>query len=192
MAPATSTTPAVEVWKDIEGFEGRYEVSSLSRVRSVVRKVRFTHLGKDYTHTMGGNIISQSIGSTGYYRVRLFLNHTESKTLFVHRLVAEAFIPNPDNLPEVNHKDECKTNNLPSNLEWCDKKYNINYGTGKYKSADSRSRKVEQLTIDGQHVAFYPSIRAAARAINVNFAHVQKAVHEHHRVSHGYRWRLVN
>ena len=192
MERATLTTAAVEEWRPVKGFDGLYDVSSLSRVRSVPRFIHGVWKGTEYDRLVGGKIISQSIGDGGYYRVRLFINHSESKTMLVHRLVAQAFIPNPDNLPEVNHKDECKTNNALDNLEWCDKKYNINYGTGKYRSMDSRSKQVEQLSLDGQHVAFFPSIRAAARAVNGNFSHVQKAVYENHRISYGYRWRLVN
>ena len=102
-----------EIWKDKKNYEGHYQVSNFGRVKSI-------KFGKE-------KILKQSIRH-GYYCVVLSKNGI-LKNYFVHRLVAEAFIDNPDNLPQVNHKDECKTNNIVSNLEWCDRKYNINYGT---------------------------------------------------------------
>lgn len=193
MAPATSTTPAVEVWKDIEGFEGFYQVSTKGRVRSLDCTFPTKRAdGTIYNHRVKGRMINPTDDTFGYRQVTLRKDHKKSVTFRVHRLVAEAFIPNPDNLPIINHKDESRDNNNVENLEWCDYKYNLNYGTCIERSMTKRSKRVEQLTIDGQHVAFFPSIRAAARAINGNFGDLQKAVHEHHRISYGYHWRLAN
>lgn len=107
-----------EIWKDIEGYEGVYRVSNMGRVYSVKRNImlkpqRVCDGAKD-----GG----------GYRAVRLCVDG-EYKMAYIHRLVAQAFLPNPQNLPQVNHKDEDKTNNRVENLEWCDDKYNKNYGT---------------------------------------------------------------
>ena len=112
-----------EEWRDIKGYEGYYQVSNLGRVRSVDRycacwsSVRFVK-----------GALKNVRPHNGYLVVDLSLNG-KSKTISVHRLVAQAFIPNTDNLPQVNHKDENKQNNCVDNLEWCTCEYNIKYGT---------------------------------------------------------------
>lgn len=113
----------VEVWKEINDYEGLYEVSSLGRVRSLDRYVSYTN-GQIHLHK--GKVLRPGV-CNGYLQVVLCKNG-EVKHPLVHRLVAEAFIPNPDNLPQVNHKDENPSNNTIDNLEWCTSLYNINYG----------------------------------------------------------------
>lgn len=105
-----------EIWKDIPGYEGIYIVSSFGRIRNLV----------------SGKFIKPSQKNDGYCRVCLSKNGC-GKCINIHRLVAQVFIPNPDNLPQVNHRDEDKTNNVADNLEWCDAKYNINYGTSQQR-----------------------------------------------------------
>ena len=109
----------IEEWRPIEGYEGLYEVSNIGRVRSVDRFYYRLHKGK---------VLSPTKDRYGYLTVTLNCNG-KSKTIKIHRLVAQAFLPNPDNLPQVNHKDEDKTNNNVDNLEWCTAKYNVNFGT---------------------------------------------------------------
>lgn len=100
-----------EIWKDIKGYEGLYQVSNLGRIKSVRKKI----------------IKSPSLAGRGYYRLTL-CNNGKNKSFYIHRLVAQAFISNPNNLSQVNHKDENKLNNCVDNLEWTDCKSNINYG----------------------------------------------------------------
>ena len=103
----------MEEWKDIKGYEGLYQISNKGRVKSLYNKGKILTPGKD---------------KDGYSIVSLYKNKIK-KTNKVHRLVAQAFLSNPDNLPQVNHKDENKLNNCVENLEWCSVEYNINYGT---------------------------------------------------------------
>ena len=110
-----------EIWRPIEGYEGLYEVSSYGRVRSLDRYDNRNCFRK-------GKVLSPIKDKDGYIQVSLYYNRKMYKK-YVHRIVAEAFLPNPDNLPEVNHKDEDKTNNNVTNLEWCDRKYNLSYGS---------------------------------------------------------------
>lgn len=105
-----------EIWKEIPGFEGAYQISSLGRINS-----------KPRNGTKGGMLVGR-LSQFGYHVVLLRLRGVRSY-IFVHRLVAQAFIPNPKNYPQVNHKDENKLNNCVDNLEWCTAKYNMNYGT---------------------------------------------------------------
>lgn len=116
----------METWKDIKGYEGLYQVSNLGRVKSL-----------NYNHTGNVKVISSRVCNSGYLRVQLHKDGVRKK-LLIHRLVAEAFIPNPLNLPEVNHKDEDKTDNRVENLEFCDRTYNINYGDRNTKSSNSQ------------------------------------------------------
>ena len=114
-----------EIWRPIEGYEGLYEVSSYGRVKS---------LEKSYIRKNGiidhksERILIPIKDKDGYLQVKLYKDKKQY-TRKLHRLVAEAFLDNPYNKPEVNHKDEDKTNNRVDNLEWCDGKYNINYGS---------------------------------------------------------------
>lgn len=112
-----------EVWKDIKGYEGRYQVSNTGRIRSVARVVTWKN-GEVKTYK---SRIMKTKARGNYVGISLYKDY-KSKDYMVHRLVAEAFIPNPDNLPFVNHIDENKENNIASNLEWCTRQYNNNYG----------------------------------------------------------------
>ena len=115
----------MEEWKSISGYEGLYEVSSYGRVKRL--KISYIRKNGIMVHKPE-LILKPNYFSGGYFRVGMYKNKT-FKYYLIHRLVAQAFLPNPDNLPEVNHKDEDKSNNRVDNLEWCDHKYNMNYGT---------------------------------------------------------------
>jgi len=143
-----------EIWKDIKNYEGLYQVSNWGRVKSLKRLVKRLN---GYL-TVPEKILQPLIQSNGYYYVGLVKNNKRINYK-IHRLVAEAFIDNPNNYKEVNHKDECKTNNVVSNLEWCDRKYNQNYGTRTEKC----SKKVYQYTLDGKFVKEWKSTAECAR-----------------------------
>ena len=122
-----------EIWRPIEGYEGLYEVSNLGRVRSLDRYVKGK--GKSY-RLHKGKVLSSAKDTIGYLFVILHCNG-KCKTIRVHRLVAEAFIPAVEGLSEVNHKDEDKTNNRVENLEWCSHKYNMNFGTRNIRAKET-------------------------------------------------------
>ena len=114
------TVDAVEVVrKPVKGYEGYYEVDQFGRVFSVERVISVDDNGRKYVKTVSGKQMKQCLKNNGYKSVSL-TKGGETKSFYVHRLVAEAFIQNPDNLPMVNHKDEDKTNNFMDNLEWCE------------------------------------------------------------------------
>lgn len=105
----------MEIWKPIKDYETRYQISNMGNIKSFYR-------GKE-------TLLKPQLNNTSpYLMIGLFKNN-KLKRYLIHRLVAQHFIPNPDNLPEVNHKDENKYNNCADNLEWCTHKYNTNYGT---------------------------------------------------------------
>lgn len=151
-----------EVWRDVVGYEGLYEVSSFGRVRSVDRIVR----NRYGVRVSRGKILTPSLND-GYLFVSL-CNKCKYKTKYVHRLVAEAFIPNPNNLPQINHKDETRDNNRVDNLEWCDSKYNNNYGTKVQRSIDRVGFPVSQYLPDGTFVKSYRSTLDAARETGIS------------------------
>ena len=143
-APTVDAVPVVR--KPIRGYEGMYEVDNLARVFSIERVKTVNDNGRVYDKPIQAKQLRQGMHSKGYKVVTLTKDGV-SKTHFVHRLVAEAFIENPNGLPMINHKDEDKTNNLPENLEWCDAYYNVMYGNGRKK----RSKKIKGVPLSEEH-----------------------------------------
>ena len=125
-----------EIWRPVVGYEGLYEVSNTGQVRSLDRYVKNNHSYRLHK----GKVLSLLKNEYGYIQVVLSCNGKHN-TITVHRLVAQAFILNPNNLPEVNHKDEDKTNNSVENLEWCTAKYNSNYGTRNIRRRETLIKK---------------------------------------------------
>ena len=146
-----------EVWKPVPGYENLYEISDHGRVKSLAKDVKFNGCIRHQKEI----IMSPQKDMFGYFKVQL---HKDGimKTCKIHRLVAEAFIPNPEHYRCINHKDEVKTNNHVSNLEWCTHKYNSNYGTGKNRGSEKRKKKVAQYDLNGKFVATYNSIGDAS------------------------------
>lgn len=116
-----------EIWKDVIGYEGQYQVSNKGNVRSLDR---IDNIGRKQR----GRTLKPSNNKDGYLHVGLSKNGT-SKHKLIHRLVAEAFIPNPNNYPEINHIDEDKVNNNVKNIEWCTREYNLNFGTARKRGS---------------------------------------------------------
>ena len=176
----------IEVWKDIEGYEGLYQVSNLGNVRSLDRIVDYGH-SKAYRK---GKNLSGSYASGGYAQVQL--NHNKkTKQELIHRLVAKAFIPNPNNLPCVNHKDENKRNNCVENLEWCTEKENINYGTRTVRRTKTVSVPVVMCDLDGAGIMEFDSVNEAARKIHsINIAgNITECCKGRRKTACGYKWK---
>lgn len=171
------------------GFLGfpKYEISDSGVVYSL-----------DYRRSGKEAAMSPSLNTKGYCQVRL-VGESGKVTFRVHRLVALAFIPNPQNLPQVNHKDENKTNNHVENLEWCTNEYNMTYNDGmkrrglllRGKPKPHFHKRVEQLTVDGVHVAFFESVAEARKQTGAtHISHVCLNKNIYH-TSGGYKWRYV-
>lgn len=123
------------VRKSVKGYEGYYEVDQFGRVYCVDRIICVVDKNRAYNKFLKGGQLKQGLHTKGYKTVAL-TKDGKTKSLFVHRIVAEAFIPNKNNLPMVNHKDEDRTNNFVENLEWCTASYNRTYGNAIKKQAD--------------------------------------------------------
>lgn len=135
--------------------------------------------------------------TTGYYAVTLY-NNGKGKPYFIHRLIAKVFISNPNNYPDVNHKDEDKSNNAVSNLEWCTESYNETYGTKKNREMLSREKngscnrrkKVSQYDLNNNFIKSYESITQAAKENSMSIRTLSMVLHGKRRMAHGYYWRF--
>ena len=160
-----------EQWKTIEGYEGLYEISNTGQVKSLPSIVWYDNSQGHRKRTKQGGILTPKLEKSGYYRIGLRKNGAK-KFFAIHRLVATAFVPNPDNLPEVNHKDENKLNNRADNLEWCTTQYNSSYGTRwqrLYKNGGgSRHLRIGKYDQEGNLLGTWDSIAQAARANGVS------------------------
>lgn len=127
----------------------------------------------------------------GYLKTNISIDG-KLKTVFIHRLVAEAFIDNPNNLPQVNHKDENKQNNCVENLEWCDAKYNMNYGTINERRAKSSFRKkVNMYDLNNNLIKEFNSITEASKYLNVNSGMICKVCNRKNKKYKNYIFTLV-
>lgn len=171
-----------EKWKDIPNYEGLYQVSNFGRVKSFRKSTKFG-CQSEY-------ILKPNVASHGYAEVTLYDKAVRHKFL-LHRLVASVFIPNPDNLPQINHKDENPLNNAVSNLEWCTAAYNNAYGTAKLRKIDTVSKPIEQVTYDGKVIAVYRSTRLASEILGITRGTLASAINKRTQCS-GYFWRFSN
>ena len=158
-----------EIWKDVKGYEGYYQVSNLGRVKSLDRNYDVINkLGFKQRINSKGRIRIPQKGSNGYLFVSLSKDN-KIKQILIHRMVAIAFLPNPDDLPEVNHKDECITNNAVNNLEWCTSKYNANYGTRNERCfPKAQCKAVNQYSKDGKFIKRWNSLGDAYRTLGID------------------------
>lgn len=191
-----------EVWKPVVGYEGLYEVSNLGNIRGVDRVRHIVQANRQYDIFIKGKPIIPQARRHGYLSVWLYGHGGRSKRtgkqFSVHRLVAEAFVPNPNGYLEVNHKDESKTNNRAENLEWCDHVQNSNYGTRPKRIGDmhrngKRSKPIAQYTRDGNLLRVFPSLHEAERN-GYSASNICRCAQSHHAYSHayGYLWRYVS
>lgn len=180
-----------EIWKDVVGYEGLYQVSNLGRVKSVQR----------YYNVNGGvalrkEKILKEKDAFKYKRVGLWKDSIQ-KFMFVHRIVAMAFIPNPYNYPEINHKDEIPANNRADNLEWCTAKYNCNYRNhGKNVSAARRgngySRKIAMVDNNGNVIKTFDAIIDAANEIGARKTDVCSVCRSRQKSVRGFKFKYID
>ena len=162
-----------EIWKPIKGFEGLYEVSNFGRVKSVgYNKSKILK-----PHKLDG----------GYFQVCLYKNKQPSHYL-IHRLVAEAFIPNPDNFPCVNHKGENPSKNYVWQLEWCTYQYNNTFGNRISSAAKSRYKPIIQLSLNGEIINEFESI-ISIKEIGLNYKNISSVCKGKRKTANGYIWK---
>lgn len=174
-----------EIWKDVVGYEGLYQVSNMGRVKSICSFVRLQNgeLMKKKPHVL------KPQNRVGYKCVNLF-KEGRSHTVSIHRLVAKAFLPNCHNYPIVNHKDENKTNNNVENLEWCNNAYNINYGTAKRRRAISQGKAVLQLNKNGVLVKRHLTLMDACRDTQIDYRNISLCCNNRRKTAGGYCWKF--
>jgi len=176
-----------EIWKDIPGYEGYYQVSNLGRIRSLDRLIHQRNGTDRYFY---GKIMTPVDAGKGYRNIPLCKDGKHS-TPRVCRIVATAFCPNPHGYTQVNHKDEDKTNDRAENLEWCTPRYNTNYGTGIQRRAQAISRPVNQYTLDGQFVKRWDKITDAQIALGSRL-HISACCRGRLTQTGGYKWRYAD
>lgn len=180
----------MEIWKPVKGYEGFYEVSNFGKIKSVAV---FSHTAGKVVMRKIPMVLKPETTHDGYKRVLLSL-FGKKKKYSVHRIVAAAFIPNPNNYPVVNHKDEDTANNKADNLEWCTAKYNSNYGTlpkrisERCKNDPRISKEVVQFSIDGDIINTFPSINEASRQTGAPAEVISRCCKRKARTSGGFRW----
>ena len=157
-----------EIWKDIPGYEGKYQVSNLGQVRSL---------------KFGKIKILKQEDKNGYKRIQL-----KKKHFLVHRLVAICFIDNPLNYPIINHKDEDPSNNRIDNLEWCSIQYNNNYSR---KYINTKSKKVNCFDLQGNLVKTYNSMNEAEKQDGFTHGKIAAVCNGKRKTHHGYRFEYA-
>ena len=161
----------IEYWRPISGYEG-YEVSNLGRVRSLkFGKIR----------------ILKPSETKGYFHVALFKDGIR-KQFKVHRLVAMAFIPNPNNFPQINHRNEITTDNRVENLEWCNASYNSNFGSRIDRIKKKQEKTVYQYSIDGTLIKIWRSASEIQRSTGMSQSFITDTCNDKHKLAYGYIW----
>ena len=171
-----------KLWKEIPDTDGKYLISTDGEVMAISRRVKFGNVFR-WTKT---NIRTARKKENGYLELEILGKHH-----YIHRLVAEAFIPNPHNFPCINHKDENKENNSVENLEWCDYSYNANYGT-RTKRAKEKQFGDRFVVIHLDTGEVYKTPKDASRATGIHNDSISRVCKGKSKTAGGYRWRYLN
>ena len=176
-----------EEWKDIPGYEGRYQVSNLGRVKSIARVCNVGQHSAAYH--LPEKIMRPKVRKSGYSLVALNKDGV-AKDAYIHRLVAQSFIPNEGGLPYINHKDENPRNNRVDNLEWCTPKYNANYNGANIRGGLKRRVAIVQKTLDGEFIKEWSSAKEAGELYGRSGSkNINNALRFPNRVTaYGYIW----
>lgn len=170
-----------EIWKDIPEYENLYQISSLGRVKSIQRKEKY----KNFYRTRKEKILKPAKDRFGYLKVCLW-KKGKMKNIKIHRLVAQAFLQNPDNLPQVNHRNEDKTDNRLENLEFCNSKYNCNFATRNKRIAKAKSIPVKCIETG----VVYDSTMEAQRQLGFYHSNISYCCNKKYgfKTVGGYHW----
>lgn len=177
----------MEIWKDVVGFEGCYEVSNFGNVRSVDRVIVRNN---GTVLPIKGKLLRLQQKSNG----RVYANLSKENKRYcktVHRLVMTAFVANPKNLPHINHKDEDPTNNRLDNLEWCTEEYNYNYGTRNERCTKSKYKPINVYDLQGNFICSYESIKCAAKDLNCDESCITKVCKGKNKYHRNYIFKYI-
>lgn len=176
-----------EIWKNLNWCPN-YKISNLGNVMSTIG-----YSGRHKVYYYRERIIKQRLDKYGYCIVHIRDKRNNiNKMCKVHRLVAETFLPNVNFYSQVNHKDENKLNNCVNNLEWCDVKYNTNYGTRTKRISEKESVKVSQFDLNNNFMHTYNSLKEASLKTNTNQSGISMCVKGKYKSSNGFIWRYAD
>lgn len=181
----------IEIWKDIKGLEGLYQISNLGRVKSLPKLVNSV-MSKTSKRKTKEKILKPAIGTHGYLRFHLQVNYKAHHCL-LHRLMAEAFIWNPENLEQVNHKDGNKLNNSIDNLEWVTRSENAIHSFKMGLSYQPKARSINVYTYpQRQFIAKFENMLAASKFTNVNRSNIYQIIKGKQKQGKGFTFELVD
>ena len=188
----------MEIWKDIKGFENRYQASNLGRIKTLIFKNNKYEIKRE-------KILKQYLGNNGYLRIGLTNNNGKRNTYYVHRLIAETFLEKNENQLVVNHKDEDKTNNNVENLEWITKKDNILYSFNLHKerikamqtkeATENRikhfRKPVMQLDKNNNIINIFDSVISASKYTGFDKSTIANCCRNYYKQAYGYNWEYI-
>lgn len=176
-----------EIWKDIKGYEGLYQVSNLGRIKSLERRCK----ARWYTRKVPEKIYSPALDTYGYPIVSLHKDG-KKKTITIHILVANAFLKKPDGCNSINHIDENKQNNCVENLEWCTVQENNAYGTRVERLRKTQQRAVLQCDLDGNVIREWEGMNFLCRETGYDQGLISKVCNNvyRHRTAYGFKWKF--